>query len=81
MKYLVMGTEGPGFFSSDEAVEIIENIALPTFEELEALENDGSIVGGVPVGERSFVFIVEADSHDDDLNIIYPTPFESSRFG
>jgi muconolactone delta-isomerase len=65
MKYLVTGTEGPGFFSSDEAIEILENVVLPAFSELEELESDGVIVGGVPIGERSFVFIIEADSHDD----------------
>jgi len=65
MKYLVTGNEGPGFFSSEEAVEILENVVLPAFEELEELESEGALVGGVPVGERSFVFIVEADSHDD----------------
>jgi len=65
MKYLVTGTEGVGFFSADEAIEILENVVLPAFNELEELESDGAIVGGVPVGERSFVFIVEAESHDD----------------
>jgi len=65
MKYLVTGTEGPGFFSTDEAIEILENVVLPTFDELEELEGKGTIVGGVPIGERSFVFIVEAESHDD----------------
>lgn len=65
MKYLVIGNEGPGVFSSEEAIEMLENIVLPAFEELEELESEGALVGGVPVGERAFVFIVEADSHDD----------------
>ncbi|MEX0998521.1 MAG: muconolactone Delta-isomerase family protein [Thermodesulfobacteriota bacterium] len=65
MKYLVIGNEGPGFFSVDEAIEIIENVVLPAFEELEELETEGSLVGGVPVGERSLAFIIEADSHDE----------------
>ena len=65
MKYLVTGTEGPGFFSSDEASEMLQNIVLPTFDEIEELESEGALVGGVPVGERAFVFIVEAESRDD----------------
>jgi hypothetical protein len=65
MKYLVTGTEGVGFFSADEAIEILENVVLPAFSDLEELESDGAIVGGVPIGERSFVFIIEADSHDE----------------
>ena len=65
MKYLVTGTEGPGFYSSDEAIEMLQDVILPAFDELEALETEGALVGGSPVGERAFVFIVEADSHDD----------------
>jgi hypothetical protein len=65
MKYLVIGNEGPGFFSADEAIEMLENIILPAFEELDDLETEGVLVGGVPVGERAFAFIMEADSHDD----------------
>jgi len=65
MKYLVTGNEGPGFFSSDEAAEMLENVVLPAFSDLEELESDGAIVGGVPIGERAFVFIIEAESHDD----------------
>ncbi len=65
MKYLVIGNEGPGFFSSEEAIEMLENIVIPAFEELEELETEGALVGGVPVGERAFAFIIEAESHDD----------------
>ena len=38
MKYLVIGNEGPGFFSADEAIEMLENIILPAFEELDDLD-------------------------------------------
>lgn len=65
MKYLVIGNEGPGFYSADEAIDMLENIILPAFEELEELETEGALVGGVPVGERALAFIVEAESHDD----------------
>ncbi|MGB2693447.1 MAG: muconolactone Delta-isomerase family protein [Thermodesulfobacteriota bacterium] len=65
MKYLVIGNEGPGFFSSEEAIEMLENIVLPAFDELEELETEGALVGGVPVGERAFAFIIEAESHED----------------
>jgi hypothetical protein len=66
MKYLVSASGGPGFSSPDEAADILEEEILPTFEALMALEREGKIVaGGLPVGERSFVFIAEAASNDD----------------
>ncbi|MEM7008976.1 MAG: muconolactone Delta-isomerase family protein [Thermodesulfobacteriota bacterium] len=65
MKYLVTANESGGFYSSDEVAQILEQMVIPAFDELEELESDGALVGGVPVGERAFVFIVEAESHDD----------------
>jgi hypothetical protein len=32
MKYLVIGSEGPGFASPEQAVEILEKVILPTFD-------------------------------------------------
>lgn len=66
MKYLVSGSGGPGFSSAEEATDILEEEILPTFEAVMKLEKDGHIVaGGLPVGERSFVFIAEAASNDE----------------
>lgn len=65
-QYLVTTTEGPGFASPDEVVEVLENGILPTFDKLEALKSSGKIVaGGLPVGSRTFFLIVEAKSHDE----------------
>ena len=74
MKYLVIGNEGPAFLSSEDAVEILENLVLPTFEEIEELESEGALVGGIPVGERALAFIIEADSHDDVDRILRSLP-------
>jgi hypothetical protein len=66
MKYLVVGSGGPGFASSDEALHVLESIILPSFDELIALEKENKILGGgLPVGDRSFVFIAEAVSNDE----------------
>jgi muconolactone delta-isomerase len=66
MKYLVSGAGGPGFSSPEEAVDILEEEILPTFAAIMKLEKEGKILaGGLPVGERSFVFIAEAASHDE----------------
>ena len=66
MKYLVIGSGGPGFASSEETLAVLENIILPSFDYLIKLENEGKILGGgLPVGDRAFVFIVEASSNDE----------------
>ena len=65
MKYLVIGSEGPGFCSDEEAADVLESVVIPAFEELKELEDEGTIVGGLPVGDRGFVFVADAESHDD----------------
>ncbi|MGH2670675.1 MAG: hypothetical protein ACRDH5_16455, partial [bacterium] len=64
MKYPVTGSEGPGFASPEQAVEVLERGILPTFDALMKLEADKKILaGGLPVGDRALVFILEAASH------------------
>ena len=66
MRYLVSGSEGPGFASPEEAVEILEEVVLPTFDALMKLEARKKIAaGGLPVGDRAFVFIAEAASNEE----------------
>jgi hypothetical protein len=66
VRYLVSGSEGPGFASPEEAVEILEEVVLPTFDALMKLEARKKIVaGGLPVGDRAFVFIAEAASNEE----------------
>jgi hypothetical protein len=66
MRYLVTGSEGPGFTSPEEALAVLEKGILPTFDELMKLETEKKILaGGLPVGDRAFVFIVEAASNEE----------------
>lgn len=66
MKYLVFGSEGPGFASSEEAVHLLEKLVLPSFDVLMKLEEQNKILaGGLPVGDRAFVFIIEAESNEE----------------
>jgi muconolactone delta-isomerase len=66
MKYLVVASGGPGFASPEEAVEVLQGVILPSFKELIELEKRKKIIaGGVPVGDRAFVFIAEAKSNDE----------------
>ncbi len=65
MKYFITGTNGPGFASDEEAAEVLRNIVIPSFQRLIQYEKDGVIQsGGLPVGDRAIVFIVEAESND-----------------
>jgi hypothetical protein len=65
MRYLVIGSGGPGFASPEEAANVLEEIVLPSFDQLIKLEKENKILaGGLPVGDRAFVFIAEAPSND-----------------
>ncbi|MCJ7775586.1 MAG: muconolactone Delta-isomerase family protein [Deltaproteobacteria bacterium] len=79
MKYLVVGSGGPGFASPDEAIEVLDNAILPSFNEIIQLEKKKKIVaGGLPVGDRAFVFIVEAESNDELDNMLRNIPMWGS---
>ncbi len=75
MKFLVVGSEGPGFQTAEDAIDILESMVLPGLDRLVELENKKKILGGgLPVGERAVVFIIEADSNQelDDLLRDFP---------
>jgi hypothetical protein len=75
MKYLVIGSEGPGFSSPEETVEVLEKGILPTFDALLKLEAEKKILaGGLPVADRAFVFILEASSNDEADQILREIP-------
>ncbi len=65
MQYLVVCSGGPGFDSPEEGAHVLREVIMPTFTRFLELEKAGIIkAGGLPVGERAFVFIVEADGSD-----------------
>jgi hypothetical protein len=75
MKYLVIGSGGPGFASPEEEVAVLENGILPTFDALIKLEKNQKIIaGGLPVADRSFVFILEAASNEDADQLLREIP-------
>jgi len=66
VRYPVIGSDGPGFGSPEETVHVLEQIILPSFDALIRLEKEGKIVaGGLPVGDRAFVCIVEVSSNEE----------------
>ena len=79
MRYLVSGSEGPGFSSPQEAVKILEETVLPSFDYLIQLETDKKILaGGLPVGDRGFVFIIDASSNEELDQILRSMPMWGS---
>lgn len=75
MRYLVIASEGPGFSSPEEAIQVLEKGVLPTFDALIKLEADNKIsAGGLPVGERKFVIILEASSNEEADQILRDIP-------
>jgi len=66
MLYLVEAMGGPGFSSDEEAREVLQGVVLPTFSELERLQKARKILaGGLLVGDRAFVMIVNARSNEE----------------
>lgn len=79
MKYLVIGTEGPGFASPEEAVDVLEETILPSFDMLIKLEKQKKILaGGLPVGDRAFAFIAEAASNEEMGRLLRDIPLWGS---
>ncbi len=75
MKYLVIGTSGPGFSSPEEEISLLEEVILPTFDQLIKMEKKKVILGGgLPLGERAFVFIMDASSNEEVDQILRKLP-------
>src|SRR5215469_422982 len=71
MQYLVEGSRGPLPPSPEQAIALLEGTVIPHFEHVIRLKAEGKILaGGVPVGDRAFVFIIEAGSNDEADRIV-----------
>ena len=77
MKYLVIGEfidPGP-MMAPQQAVQMGEGVVNPGLEILAKWEADKKIAGGMYVGDRKAVFIVEAESNDEVDKMIQNLPF------
>ena len=73
--YLVKATNGPGFTSPQEAVMILEKVIIPSFERLLQLQKENVVItGGVPLGDRAFLFIMQASSNSEVDKVIRSIP-------
>lgn len=73
-QYLVIGSGAPDYATPSEAVEAVEQELLPTFDALMKLEAAKKIVGGMPVGDRTFAFILDAASNDEADRLLRDLP-------
>jgi hypothetical protein len=76
MKYLVSGSDGPGFATPEEALELLENVVIPSLDALNKLQSEKKILaGGLKVGDRAFVFVAEAESNEKLDRMLREIPF------
>ena len=79
MKFLVFASAGPGFSSPEEALEVLEKVVMPSFAALRKLEASKKLLaGGLPVGDRAFVFILEARSNEEVDQLLRDIPMWGS---
>jgi hypothetical protein len=75
MQYLVEGTRGPLPPSPEQAIALLKGVVIPAFEYLSRLKAEGKVLaGGLPVGDRAFVCIIEAASNDESDRIVREMP-------
>jgi hypothetical protein len=74
MKYLVKGSSGPVSLSSADMAQLLENVVLQSLDQLAKWEKEGKVTGGLPVGQRAFVFIVEASSNGEVDQLLRSLP-------
>ena len=65
MKYLVVGSQGPGWATPEEAAQLLKDVVVPGLDALTKLEAEKKILaGGVEIGDRAVAFIAEAASNE-----------------
>ena len=75
MQYLVEAARGPLPPSPEQAIALLEGTIIPHFEYMIRLKAEGKILaGGIPVGDRAFVCVIEAASNDEADRIVRDMP-------
>ncbi len=78
MLYLVKGvaSEAGAPTTPQQAVELLDGQVIPSMEALAQHQADGKILaGGIVVGARAGVWIMEASSHEEVTNLVRNLPF------
>ena len=75
MQYLVEAARGPLPPSPEQAIALLEGTVIHHFEYMIRLKAEGKILaGGIPVGDRAFVCVIEAASNDEADRIVRDMP-------
>src|SRR5262249_57445817 len=75
MQYLVEAAVGPLPASPEQAIALLEGTVIQHFEYMIRLKAEGKILaGGIPVGDRAFVCVIEAASNDEADRIVRDMP-------
>ena len=73
--HLVEATRGPLPASPEQMVALLEETVIPHFDYMIRLRTEGKILaGGLPVGDRAFVCIIEAASNDEADRLVRDMP-------
>ena len=59
----------------DQAMNVIEQAVLPSFQMLAQLEEQGKLKGGIHPGERAGGFVIDVDSYEELDSIMNHLPF------
>src|SRR5499427_1349789 len=75
MQYLVEAARGSLPSSPEQAIALLEGTVIPACEYVIRLKAEGKVLaGGVLVGDRAFVCIIEAASNDEADRIVREMP-------
>jgi hypothetical protein len=75
MQYLVEGSRGPLPATPQAAVELLQGTVIPHFDHVMRLEREKKVLaGGLPVGDRAFVLIIEAADNNEADRIVRDLP-------
>lgn len=66
MRFLVQGTniDAGYLLPPAQALQTIAQAVVPSFQQLAALEDQGTVHGGIVPGERTGAFIIDVDSYE-----------------
>lgn len=77
MKYLVKGEfvdPGP-LMSQEQTIKLIKGVIIPSLDLLAKWQEEGKLTGGLAVGSRRGVFVMEARSHEEVDKMLQSLPF------
>jgi hypothetical protein len=77
MRFVVTGewVEVGALLSPEQTVAILEQVVLPSLEQLASWEAEGRIHGGILTGQRAGTFVLDAASAEEAGELLASLPF------